>query len=122
MTFNVRMEVKNNTFPPDMKYAVVGIVCQTIFSNNLQTGKKKTSSILFDSLKQAYPDYSFQILCVERDSSYNFLGEMSYNCTIQINYNAYIIAAIKSGKTAKRIINDVTDKILNSEADINSEK
>ena len=121
MTFNVRMEVKNNTFPPDMKYAIVGIVCQVVFSKNSQNNNNKISTIIFDSLKEAYPEYSFQVLCVERDSNYNFLGEMSFNCTIQINYNAYIIGAIKSETTKKARVNILSENDLASEEDINSE-
>ena len=107
MSFNVRMEVKNNTFPSDMKYAIVGVICQTIFSKKLQNNKTKISTILYNSLKEAYPDYNFQIFCIERNSNYTFLGEMSFNCTIQINNNAYIIGAIKSGKKA---INNIPQK------------
>ena len=95
MTFNVRFEVKNNTFPIPMKNSIVGIVCQTVLAKENQDNKIKTSSVLYNKFKEVYPDYNFQVFCIERDSSYSYLGDLKLNCTIQIDYHTYIIFANK---------------------------
>ena len=130
MAFNVRFEIKNNTFPVAIKNSIVGIVCQTVFAKENQDEKVKISSILYNKLKGVFPDYNFQVFCIERDSAYSFLGDLKLNCTIQIDYHTYIILASKEEKTIKkkrRMIvsvdsNFVIDDDLNSYNKLNINK